>query len=68
MSLPTFEATHTPELTLPEVQKGESVSESDPISTITASNYEEPVVTRRELGSYYRVYHSMLFVWFLQCY
>lgn len=67
MSLPTFEATHTPELALPEAQKGESIPESDPIVTITVPNYEEPVVSRRELGSYYRVYHSMFFVLFLQC-
>jgi hypothetical protein len=67
MSLPTFEATHALELTLPEVQKGESVSESDPVATITSPKHDEPVVTRRELGSYYRVYHSMLFVWFSRC-
>ncbi|KAN0128536.1 Autophagy-related protein 22-like protein [Lactarius tabidus] len=56
MSLPTFEATRALELTLPEVQKGESVSESDPVATITSPKHDEPVVTRRELGSYY-LYH-----------
>jgi hypothetical protein len=58
MSLPTLEATR-----VPEVRKGESASESVPVtsdSAAAANHHDEPVVTRRELGSYCRVYHHMV--------
>ena len=59
MSLPTFEAIHAPRIDLPEVREGESASESVPVALLAASRHDEPVVTRRELGSYYRVYQFM---------
>ena len=58
MSLPTLEA--TPVLDS-EVREGESTSESVPVTSdsTAAPNHDEPIVTRRELGSYYRMYHYM---------
>ena len=59
MLSPILEATPVPELALPEVRKDESASESVPMAPVAAPSYDEPVVTRRELWSYYCVYPSL---------
>jgi hypothetical protein len=51
MSLPTLEA--NPAI-LPEAQKDDNASV--PVTPVTPQSYDEPVVTRRELWSYYGVY------------
>jgi hypothetical protein len=65
MSPPVLEATLVPELTLHEVRNDGSASESFPVAPDSAPSYDTPVVTRRELWSYYRVYHSII-MFFLQ--
>ncbi len=65
MSLPTLEATPVPEVTLPEIQKDESGPV--PVTPVTAPSHDahdEPVATRRELWSYYRVYHYIFLSFF----
>ncbi|KAI9467373.1 MFS general substrate transporter [Lactarius psammicola] len=57
MSLPIPEATPVPEATPLEIQKDGSAFESVPVTPVTAPSHDEPVVTRRELWSYY-LYHS----------
>ncbi len=66
MSLPTLEATPVSELALPEVRKDESAYESVPVTSVAAPSHDEPVATRRELWSYYRVYHYIFLSFFLQ--
>jgi hypothetical protein len=63
MSLPTPEPTLVPELALPEVQNdGSASAESFPVAPAYAPSHDEPVVTRRELWSYYCVYHTSFFL------
>ena len=61
MSLPTPKATFVPELVLPEVWNHGSASESLPVAPVSAPSHDEPIVTRRELWSYYCVYHISFF-------
>jgi hypothetical protein len=56
--LPTLEANPVSEVIPPEIQKDEDVSIS--VTPVTIQSYHddsEPVVTRRELWSYYCVYY-----------
>ena len=54
--LPTLEASPVSEVISPETQKDEDASVSvTPVSP--QSHHDEPVVTRRELWSYYCVFH-----------
>lgn len=55
MSLPAFEENPVSGLNLPEIQKEEGTP--FPVTLATAQSHDEPVVTRLELWSYYRVYH-----------
>lgn len=56
-----LETTPGPELALvPEIRKAENASDSIP-ATPAAPSHDEPVVTRRELWSYYRVYRHCVF-------
>lgn len=60
MSLPKPDHEPTaaePELALPEDQNDGSTSEPFQVAPVSAPSHDEPVVTRRELWSYYRVYH-----------
>ena len=59
MSLHLLEETPLPELTLPEVRKDERTPESVPVVSVADLSRDEPVVTRRELWSYYCEYHSI---------
>lgn len=63
MSVPTLEVAPVSEVILPEIQKYESTSVL--VTPVIAQNYDEPVVTRRELWSYYRGYHYIIFLHFL---
>ena len=54
MLQPTLEATPVSEVVLPEIQKDESAS--IPVTPVASQIHNEPVVTRRDLRSYYRVY------------
>ncbi|KAH9018896.1 MFS general substrate transporter [Lactarius pseudohatsudake] len=56
MSLPILEATLIPEFALPEIRKDESATEPAPVSPVAVPSHDGPVVTRRELWSYY-LYH-----------
>ena len=56
MSSRLLEATLVPEVALPEVLKAENAPESIPVAPVADLSHDEPVVTRRELWSYYRVY------------
>ena len=58
MSLPTLEAKTASDDILPEIQKDESPT--IPVTAVTAQCGDEPVVTRRELWSYYCVYHCTI--------
>jgi hypothetical protein len=54
--LPTLEASPVSEVVPPETQKDEDASVL--VTPVTPKSYHnEPVVTRRELWSYYCVYH-----------
>jgi hypothetical protein len=64
MSLPTLEVNSVSKVILPEIKKDESTSVQ--VTPVTVQNYDEPVVTRRELWSYYRVYHYILPYFLLQ--
>jgi hypothetical protein len=57
MSPHSIEATPVPDLALPEIRKDESAPESVPAVPVADLSHDEPVVTRRELWSYYCVYH-----------
>ncbi|KAF8261784.1 hypothetical protein EI94DRAFT_762641 [Lactarius quietus] len=57
MSVLTLEADPVSKVILPEIQKDESTSV--PVTAVTSQSYDEPVVTRRELWSYYR----FIFLW-----
>jgi hypothetical protein len=58
MSLPTLEANTISEIILPEAHKDEKASVL--VTPVAPQSYEhEPVVTRREMWSYYCVYHSL---------
>jgi hypothetical protein len=60
--LPALEASPVSEVIPPEIQKDEDVSVS--VTPVAPQSYhDEPVVTRRELWSYYCVYHYI----FLHC-
>ena len=59
MSLHLLEETRLQELTLPEIRKDERAPESVPVVTVADLSRDEPVVTRRELWSYYCEYHSI---------
>lgn len=59
MSPRLLEATLVPEVALPEVLKDESAPESVPVGPVADLSHDEPVVTRRELWSYYRAYHYL---------
>jgi hypothetical protein len=62
--LPSLEANPVSEVILPETQKDEGASIS--VTPVTPQSYHEdsePVVTRRELWSYYCVYHIFLLQW-----
>ena len=50
-----LEATPVPVLALPEFRKDESAPETVPAPPGADSSHDEPVVTRRELWSYYCV-------------
>lgn len=60
MPLPTIEANSISEGILPEIQKDDRAAVQDS-TPATAQNYDEPVVTRRELWSYYRMYNFLVF-------
>lgn len=64
MSPHLLEETRLPELTLPEVRKDESAPESVPAATVADLSHDEPVVTRRELWSYYSEYHYIFLLLF----
>ena len=55
MPLPTLEANSIPEGILPDIQKDDRASVQD--EPTIAQNYDEPIATRRELWSYYRMYN-----------
>ena len=55
MSSSMLEATLVPVLALPEFRKDESAPETVPAPPGADSSHDEPVVTRRELWSYYCV-------------
>ena len=56
MSSSMLEATLVPVLALPEFRKDESAPETVPAPPVADLSHDEPVVTRRELWSYYCVY------------
>ena len=58
MSLHTLEAKTASNDILPEILKDESTTV--PVTLVTAQCGDEPVVTRRELLSYYCVYHRTI--------
>ena len=58
MSLPTLEGNTASDDILPEILKDESTTITD--TPVTAQYGDEPVVTRRELWSYYCVYHCTI--------
>jgi hypothetical protein len=63
MSLPTFEANTVSDDILPEILKDESTT--IPVTPVTAQCGDEPVVTRRELWSYFCVYHCTIVDFFV---
>jgi hypothetical protein len=57
MPLPTLKANSISEDILPEIPKNDRAAVPDtPAST---QDYDEPIVTRRELWSYYRMYNFL---------
>ena len=58
MPLPTLEANSISEGTLPDIQKNDRAAVQDAPSIV--QNYDEPIATRRELWSYYRMYNFPL--------
>ena len=64
MSPPVLEATLVPELTLSDIRNDRSASDNFQVALDSASSQDEPVVIRRELWSYFRVYHSIILVFF----
>jgi hypothetical protein len=57
MSSHLLEAAPVPDLALPEIRKDESAPETVPAAPVADLSHDEPVVTRRELWSYYCAYH-----------
>ena len=55
MSLPTLEVNPASEAILPKIHK--DANASVPVTPVIPDSYDEPVVTQRELWSYYCVYH-----------
>jgi hypothetical protein len=60
MSIPTFEANLVSEVNLPEIQEDKGIS--FPVTPVVTQSYDELVVTRRELWSYYCVYHYFFII------
>jgi hypothetical protein len=59
MPLPALKAYSISEVALPEIQRGDKAAVPD--TSATEHNYDEPVVTRRELWSYYRMCNFLVF-------
>ena len=64
MPLPTLEANSISEGILPDIQKNGRAAVQDAPTIV--QNYDEPIATRRELWSYYRMY-NFPFSRFLSC-
>ena len=47
-----------PELVSPSVKVDDSAITGDPCPAVSPQSYDEPIVTRKELWSYYCVYYS----------
>ena len=62
MPLPILEVNPVSEVILPEIQKEENASVS--VAPVTPQSYDEPIITQRELWSYYCVYHYLYISFF----